>query len=121
MDRLSAIAAGGDETPPQPLAPAPEPAVAVTHPLEDFDLAEPEQAWATRPLEAITPPTQERPTRPLQTPATLGSAESAEPGARAPETGGNGGRRFWPLPGLLRRGGDIAPRARVSPAQSEPA
>ncbi|HEU0026613.1 MAG TPA: hypothetical protein VFQ25_05810 [Ktedonobacterales bacterium] len=99
MERLSAIAAGEDEMPPpRPIAPAP--AAAATHPLEDFDPAEPEQAWITRPLEAITPPAEVRSTRPQQPPTTLGSSEPE----RAPETGG--GRRFWPLPGLLRRGGE---------------
>ncbi len=101
MDRLSAIAAGGDETAPQPIA-TPEPAVAATHPLADFDGENPDQASVTRPLEAVTPSAEVRPTRPLQTPTTLGSAEPE----RASQTGGNGGRRFWPLPGLLRRGGE---------------
>jgi hypothetical protein len=101
MDRLSAIAAGGDETPaPAPIAAAPEPSVAATHPLADFDGAELDQATVTRPLEAVSPPAEARPTRPLQTPATLGSAE------RAPDTKSDAPRRFWPLPGLLRRNGD---------------
>jgi hypothetical protein len=87
---------------PRPATPAPEPVVAVTRPLDDFDEGELDQVWATRPLEAITPSTEVSPMRAPRTPATIGMAEPE----RAPDTGGNGARRFWPLPGLLRRGGD---------------
>ncbi|HEX9035921.1 MAG TPA: hypothetical protein VF808_02930 [Ktedonobacterales bacterium] len=105
MDRISVIASGGDENPQIPVT-APEPAIPVTHPLEDFDGDElVDQAAVTRPLEAITLEGDPRPTKPLDSPATLGSSEQERP--MEPRTTGNSGpRRFWPLPGLLRRNGE---------------
>jgi hypothetical protein len=101
MERISVIASGGDENPPM-VASAPEPAVAVTHPLEDFEGEElVDQAAITRPLEAVTPDGQPAPARAAQVSNSLGSAE-----AEGRPTGNTGPRRFWPLPGLLRRNGE---------------
>ncbi|HET9110645.1 MAG TPA: hypothetical protein VFN78_07465 [Ktedonobacterales bacterium] len=93
MARLSAIAAGDGDIPPLSPAPPtpPEAVAAATHPLEDL---EPESAYITRELETIAP-AEVRPTRPL--------TEPPSPPERGPTTGG---RRLWPLPGILGRRGD---------------
>jgi hypothetical protein len=102
MARLSEIAAGGDETPPPiPVVASPTPAAA-TKPLEDF-ASDPEfgaQASVTRPLEVVRP-SGSGPQAQTQAPTTtLGTSE------RAPEPKPEQPRRFWPLPGLLRRNPD---------------
>ncbi|MGH2503889.1 MAG: hypothetical protein ACRDID_15370, partial [Ktedonobacterales bacterium] len=96
MARLSAIAAG-DEEPALTqivgvMAPA-EAVAAATHPLED---EAPDAAYITRELEAIAPAEA----RPARQPTHPPEEPLAQP-ERGPNTGG--GRRLWPLPGLLRR------------------
>jgi hypothetical protein len=109
MARLSSIAAGDDD--PAISHPAPMTAAtaasevapaAATHPLED---GVPDGGAITRELEAIAPAEARPPRAPAQPPA-----EPAAPPERGPTTGG--GRRLWPLPGLLRRPGGDSRRVR---------
>ena len=106
MARISSIAAGDDDpaiSHPAPKAAAVEVApAAATHPLED---GLPDGAAITRELEAIAPAEVRPPRQPAQPPA-----EPAAQPERGPTTGG--GRRLWPLPGLLRRPGGDSRRVR---------